>query len=445
MPRDGSGVYTQPYPNVVEGTTIESAKYNGNVNDVELDLNTPRPIVAGGTGANNAKDAMIALGGEVANQQVTNYDSHAFVSGSFWSNGATGGPPMSSVSGIAHVYDATAATLEAWNYNVGVTGQSWVRQKQGGVWLPWQETTSKLADLDARYVNVAGDTMTGNLTAVTVASSGGSVWSANTATTGAFHFGTSGNKYLIYDGNNYVLAGGALFCGQISSSGAIGAGNAGAEGFIHFGNTGGRYLNYDGSNFNFGTIGEVRSNSVFNSTQGYRCRAGTDGIVSNTFNIYHDGSAQQIYIDAVRMGSIAYTSDYRAKKDVVDLQNTWDTVKALRPIKYTQADFSPPAHIKFVAEEVAKARKEAEDNPDAVPREVNTGHLLIADNIERWGFLAHELQETLTDSAATAPKDAPDAIQSPNPWTVIAALTKALQEAMARIEALEGGTAPARG
>jgi hypothetical protein len=32
-------------------------------------------------------------------------------------------------------------------------------------------------------------------------------------------------------------------------------------------------------------------------------------------------------------------------------------------------------------------------------------------------------------------------IQAPNPWTVIAALTKALQEAMARIEALEAAQA----
>jgi hypothetical protein len=62
MPRDGSGVYTQPFPDVVAGTTIESAKYNGNVNDVEQDLNTPRPIVAGGTAANNAVDAAINLG-----------------------------------------------------------------------------------------------------------------------------------------------------------------------------------------------------------------------------------------------------------------------------------------------------------------------------------------------------------------------------------------------
>jgi len=63
--------------------------------------------------------------------------------------------------------------------------------------------------------------------------------------------------------------------------------------------------------------------------------------------------------------------------------------------------------------------------------------LFEADDIERWGFLAHELQETLVPSAASCEKDAEDAIQSPNPWTVIAALTSALQEAMSRIEALE--------
>ena len=62
MPRDGSNVYTQPFPNVVDGTTIESAVYNGFTNDVALDLNTPRPIVAGGTGANNAADAAANLG-----------------------------------------------------------------------------------------------------------------------------------------------------------------------------------------------------------------------------------------------------------------------------------------------------------------------------------------------------------------------------------------------
>ena len=63
MPRDGSGIYhTPPGTDGVPDTTIDSAKYNTNVHDVETDLNAPRPIVAGGTGANNAADAAVNLG-----------------------------------------------------------------------------------------------------------------------------------------------------------------------------------------------------------------------------------------------------------------------------------------------------------------------------------------------------------------------------------------------
>jgi hypothetical protein len=128
-----------------------------------------------------------------------------------------------------------------------------------------------------------------------------------------------------------------------------------------------------------------------------------------------------LYIDATYQGNFAYTSDYRTKKDVVDLPDMWATVKAMRPVKYTQAEFDPPSAIK------------AKDGEAPHPP------MFQADDIERWGFIAHELQETLTPSVATSFKDAPDAIQSPNPLALIAALTKALQEAMMRIEVLEAG------
>jgi hypothetical protein len=50
--------------------------------------------------------------------------------------------------------------------------------------------------------------------------------------------------------------------------------------------------------------------------------------------------------------------------------------------------------------------------------------------------MAHELQESLFEGAASGKKDGPD-VQSPNLMAIVAGLTKALQEAMARIEALE--------
>lgn len=63
MPRDGAGVYsTPPGTHGTPNTTILSANYNSNVDDVAADLNTPRPVVAGGTGATTAAGALTALG-----------------------------------------------------------------------------------------------------------------------------------------------------------------------------------------------------------------------------------------------------------------------------------------------------------------------------------------------------------------------------------------------
>ena len=83
MPRDGSNIYSQPFPDVVEDTTIESTVYNGFTNDIAADLNAARPIVAGGTGATSAGDARFNLTAETAAQLVTNYDSHLWTPGSF--------------------------------------------------------------------------------------------------------------------------------------------------------------------------------------------------------------------------------------------------------------------------------------------------------------------------------------------------------------------------
>ena len=63
MPRDGSGVFSKVAgTTAVSGTAIESAKYNSVIDDFAADANTPRPIVAGGTGASTAGAARTALG-----------------------------------------------------------------------------------------------------------------------------------------------------------------------------------------------------------------------------------------------------------------------------------------------------------------------------------------------------------------------------------------------
>ena len=171
MPRDGSQIYHRP-PGTdgIPDTTIESTKYNINVADVEQDLNLPRPIIAGGTGANNSRDAMINLSGEVAGQQVDNYDSFPFVHGSFFSNSWATGSPVSGhyFSGVCHQVGPASATpainmfLVARDYDDPLFG-SYVREKHNDVWGAWSRQPGSQASLDAAYVNTAGDTMTGSL------------------------------------------------------------------------------------------------------------------------------------------------------------------------------------------------------------------------------------------------------------------------------------------
>ena len=154
---------------------------------------------------------------------------------------------------------------------------------------------------------------------------------------------------------------------------------------------------------------------------GYNCRQGMSGARGpNRFNAFYNGGdgTTQWWIDGTYMGNFYGISDYRTKKDIQLLGSTWDRIKALKPISYTHKDYTPStAHI-----------EKGKDAPDP---------LVVASDKERWGFIAHELQETLIEDAATGVKDQADCIQSPNPWTVIAALTKTVQELQARVEELE--------
>jgi hypothetical protein len=117
----------------------------------------------------------------------------------------------------------------------------------------------------------------------------------------------------------------------------------------------------------------------------------------------------QLWVDASNIGTFAFTSDYRTKRDIEPLPGMWEKVKSLRPVSF---------------------RHKATDDG-----------LFVDDPTERWGFVAHELQETLTETAASGHKDEPNVIQSPNLLLLLAVLAKGLQEAIGRIETLEGKVA----
>jgi hypothetical protein len=163
MPRDGLGIFTAPHPDVVTQTTIDSGVHNGIVHDFVTDANAPRPVIAGGTGANNAKDARTNLQAEVAGVLVTNYDNHVFENGSFYSAIAATGAPNATDYFVGTAIILTppnvSLVLQARSINSGVP---YVRIKTGGTWSAWA------IDGAADYVNVNGDTMTGALTVPTV-------------------------------------------------------------------------------------------------------------------------------------------------------------------------------------------------------------------------------------------------------------------------------------
>jgi hypothetical protein len=341
-----------------------------------------------------------------------------------------------------------------------------------------------LAYRNVTLAEAGGNVGIGKTVPATTLDVAGGITAAATATTGTYYFGNSGTKYLQYDGTQFIMNGGQLLhTGDINAWGSLTTGGNSTGGTLLFGNTSTKYLSYDGTNFHFAgataviaDTGNIQSgghmlanayvyagyatpntgtycfgssgvanlnfdgsyfrlngapiivNNGYVAATGFQTRQGISGSWgSNWFNLYYPGVS--LWIDATNLGNISVTSDYRIKKDVLDLPSMWDVVKGLRPIKYTQADFTPPAQLE--ANEKRKAEGQA----------VAEGPMFRADNIERWGFIAHELQETLIPSASTGVKDSPDHVQSPNPFTVIAALTKALQETMARVEQLEARVA----
>jgi len=158
MPRDGSGIYTLPFPDVVTNTTIASTVENGTWHDWATDANAARPIVAGGTGATSAPAARTALQAERSMQgPVTNFDTQVWEAGSFYANaGATNAPTANACMGTVSGPDASGNyVVQATDVTTGLT---YTRRKTGGTWA-----VSWTTGIDPTKVAKAGDTMTGDL------------------------------------------------------------------------------------------------------------------------------------------------------------------------------------------------------------------------------------------------------------------------------------------
>ena len=123
MPRNGSGVYAQPSnTEAVSGDPVSSSKFNTLVADLVADANAARPVVAGGTGANNAASARANLGLTIGTD-VQAYSSHL---ATYVAN------PMD-VAELGQLQNIGTTTISAvqWGYLGALDGAPWTAGNDG--------------------------------------------------------------------------------------------------------------------------------------------------------------------------------------------------------------------------------------------------------------------------------------------------------------------------
>jgi hypothetical protein len=156
MPRDGLQQYSPP-PGTegIPNYTVESARYNAFVADVTQDLNLPRPIVAGGTGASTPDGALDNLSAEKFKQVVTSWDSTVWRAGSFYAaTTASGTAPVAghAFAGIAYYANATDFVLKATDLTDPAAPVDYTRVMAAGVWSAWVQVAGNNVRFDAPQV-----------------------------------------------------------------------------------------------------------------------------------------------------------------------------------------------------------------------------------------------------------------------------------------------------
>jgi hypothetical protein len=222
---------------------------------------------------------------------------------------------------------------------------------------------------------------------------GSGVFAAGSETAAGVSFaGNAGTGMFLPTSNTLAFAAGGVERLRLSSAGAVLS-----PGLAVVGNT-----SLDGTLGVTGltTLGELRAT-------GYRTRTGLSGSYgSNSFNINWTGTAANLWIDNTNVGTIQIVSDRRIKHSIEDVPSALAMVQQLRPVTYRFRDLG----------------------------------VFSDDGVTRWGFVADEVQAVIPSAVVGAP-DAQTGGQV-QPQTIIdrpiiAALTKALQEAATQISALE--------
>jgi hypothetical protein len=207
------------------------------------------------------------------------------------------------------------------------------------------------------------------------------------ASSGGAHFGTSSNNNfnLIVDSSGNVGIGKSDPTRELDVAGTIRAGVLSSGNLTVAPGSSGAFITDNGL-----IVGSIEDGASLNIR-----REGTDGNLAQFFN-----DTSLVGTISVSGASTSYntSSDYRLKEDLKPIPNPSDRVLALNPVNF--------------------AWKATGSRVD--------------------GFLAHEAQEVVPE-AVTGEKDGED-MQAIDQSKLVPLLTAALQDALKRIQALEGGT-----
>ena len=175
----------------------------------------------------------------------------------------------------------------------------------------------------------------------------------------------------------------------------------------------GNWLFYANSfhTFSLSTVGCYSQKfTPFQNGGGFGTKAGMTAAASdvgNKFNIAWVSPSAQLWVDDTNIGNITTSSDRRIKHNIQPLSTTTDKILALKPVEFNWK---------------------------------NTG-IFKDDGISHWGFIADEVQ-TVIPNAVEGEPDRLDVNGNIQPQLlsdrpIIAALVKALQETINRIDSLE--------
>ena len=431
MPRV-DGTYTAPHPDVVPDTTIESAVYNNTIHDLVYDANYPRPITAGGTSAVSAAVARTNLHAEVAAEEVTNYDTHTWAAGSFWSNTTATNPPVAAhlFTGLCVMAGVNPAyiTLVARDHT---TGLAYYRVRSASVWGPWT------LDADDK-VSIAGDTMTGDLTIVKaspnfvlnkaasgqhaqlIGQKGGQHrWSVNAGDDATESGGNSGSNFRIsrfIDAGTYLddpltinrATGNATFQHQVFSAGF----NIIAS--TNFGIYEAASVRYCQFNINQHLALNPGDNHLYcrNGTDVWRAQA--DGNFLCLTTAYKPGGGP--WLDP---------SDVRIKNVLGDYQSGLEAIIALQPVRYTFKG----------------------NDTDAATPDGDSPHRQAAESQKEFiGLIAQEVEtvmpEMVSQQTAAISGVAVNDLRVLDTGPLLFALVNAIKELAARLDALEARAPP---